>query len=70
MFYGPPSTGETNVFIEGSKRIGERSKLSIEGFVFNGGKKVKGNNFDFNKANPLDFLQEEDFLRMELTIFL
>ena len=64
------STGETNVFIEGSKRIGARSKLSIEGFVFNGGKKVKGNNFDFNKANPLDFLQEEDFLRMELTIFL
>ena len=34
------------------------------------GKKVKGNNFDFNKTNPLDFLQEEDFLRMELTIFL
>ena len=64
------STGETNIFIEGSKRIGARTKLSIEGVIFNGGKKIESNNFNFGNVNPLDFLQEEDFLRMELTVFL
>ena len=58
------------MFIEGSKRIGARTKLSIEGVIFNGGKKIESNNFDFGNVNPLDFLQEEDFLRMELTVFL
>ena len=50
--------------------MGARTKLSIEGVIFNGGKKIESNNFDFGNVNPLDFLQEEDFLRMELTVFL
>ena len=64
------STGETNLFVEGSKRIGVRTKLSIESIIFNGGKKIERSNINYNEFNPIDFLQEEDFLRIELTIFL
>jgi hypothetical protein len=64
------STGETNLFVEGSRRIGARTKLSVESIFFNGGKKIERSNINYNEFHPIDFLQEEDFLRIELTIFL
>ena len=57
-------TGETNVFVEASKRIGNCCRMSFESIYFNGG----------NNSNKLqkmfEHLKQDDFVRLEFIYYL
>ena len=57
-------TGETNVFVEASKRIGNCCRMSFESIYFNG-----GNNS--NKMQKMfEHLKQDDFVRLEFIYYL
>ena len=57
-------TGETNVFVEASKRIGNCCRMSFESIYFNGGN-------DSNKMQKMfEHLKQDDFVRLEFIYYL
>ena len=57
-------TGETNVFVEASKRIGNCCRMSFESIYFNGGN-------DSNKMQKMfEYLKQDDFVRLEFIYYL
>ncbi|MBI81441.1 MAG: hypothetical protein CMD85_05455 [Gammaproteobacteria bacterium] len=57
-------TGETNVFVEASRRIGNCCRMSFESIYFNGGN-------DSNKMQKMfEHLKQDDFVRLEFIYYL
>tara|TARA_B100001250_G_scaffold41477_1_gene32775 strand:+ start:2238 stop:3434 length:1197 start_codon:yes stop_codon:yes gene_type:complete len=57
-------TGETNVFVEASRRIGNCCRMSFESIYFNGGN-------DSNKMQKMfEYLKQDDFVRLEFIYYL
>ena len=57
-------TGETNVFVEASRRIGNCCRMSFESIYFNGGN-------DSNKKQKMfEHLKQDDFVRLEFIYYL
>ena len=57
-------SGETNVFVEASRRIGGCCKLSLESLYFNGGLTTNGDN------QMSEYIRDDDFVRLEFIYFL
>ena len=57
-------SGETNVFVEASRRIGGCCKLSLESMYFNGGLTTNGGN------QMSEYIRDDDFVRLEFIYFL
>ena len=57
-------TGETNVFIEASRRVRNCCRLSFESIYFNG-----GNNSN-NIQKMFEYLKQDDFVRFEFIYYL
>ena len=57
-------TGETNVFVEASRRIGNCCRMAFESIYFNGGN-------DSNKMQKMfEYLKQDDFVRLEFIYYL
>ena len=64
------NTNEKSTFLEASGRIGDCCKLSLEGIVFSKGNK-KSNILDIQKyKSPFEYLENEDFVRLEFIYYL